>query len=420
MNIWPTNPHHRGWLSGERTRLIEFGLGQVPDTAGARWLDEHGRVDRSRPVPTWLTARAVHVQSLGHLLGIPGSRPVAERGMRALTGDLRDAEHGGWYASVGVNGAPDGTKSAYAHAFVVLAAATATVAQLDGAEELLDEALSVLDQSFWDPAAGMHVDEWDRAFTELSPYRGINANMHAVEALLAAADALEQPRWADRAAVVAGRTAAWAEENGWRVPEHFDAGWAPHLELNADRPEDPFKPYGATVGHGLEWSRLLLQVSAATAPDDAPTAELVEASRQLYRRAVEDGWHAGGAEGFVYTTDWTGTPVVRRRMHWVAAEALAAAAALHRATGDDTYAVDYSRWWDYTAEHLIDRVHGSWHHELDEHNRPSGQVWPGKPDLYHAVQATLLPVLPLTPGPAVAVRDGLSVARAQANRYIQP
>ena len=35
-------------------------------------------------------------------------------------------------------------------------------------------------------------------------------------------------------------------------------------------------------------------------------------------------------------------------------------------------------------------------------------MWPGKPDLYHAFQATLLSVLPLAPGLAVAVRDGLS------------
>ena len=30
-------------------------------------------------------------------------------------------------------------------------------------------------------------------------------------------------------------------------------------------------------------------------------------------------------------------------------------------------------------------------------------MWPGKPDLYHAVQATLLPRLPLSPGLARAV-----------------
>ena len=101
-------------------------------------------------------------------------------------------------------------------------------------------------------------------------------------------------------------------------------------------------------------------------------------------------------------------PVVHTRMHWVAAEAIGAAAALHRVSGEQRYADDYARWWDYADEFLIDREQGSWHHELDASNVPSREVWPGKPDLYHAFQATLLPLLPLAPGLAVAVRDGLS------------
>ena len=38
---------------------------------------------------------------------------------------------------------------------------------------------------------------------------------------------------------------------------------------------------------------------------------------------------------------------------------------------------------------------------------PSGTVWTGKPDIYHAFQATLVPRLPLTPTLAGALRDGL-------------
>ena len=39
-------------------------------------------------------------------------------------------------------------------------------------------------------------------------------------------------------------------------------------------------------------------------------------------------------------------------------------------------------------------------------NRPSGVVWKGKPDTYHAMQATLFPRLPLAPSLAAALRDG--------------
>jgi len=405
MKIWTEQLSHQRWLHGEALRLLDFGRGAVPSTRGAGWLDDDGTVEPERGIFTWITARTAHVYALGHLLGIPGSGPIATRAIAALRTALHDDEHGGWFASIAADGTPDTTKSAYAHAFVVLAASTGTVAQIEGASELLADALDVLDTRFWEPTAGMNADEWDRTWTTLDPYRGVNANMHSVEALLAAGDATGDPRWHERAGVIADTVAGWASENDWRIPEHFDSAWVPQPELNRDRPDDPFKPYGATVGHGLEWSRLLLQVDAAL-PDRAP-GTLVAAAVALYGRAVSDGWAVDGAPGFVYTTDWAGAPVVRTRMHWVAAEAIGAAAALHRSTGDPRYASDYARWWDYTGEHLIDLGRGSWHHELDESNVPSAKVWPGKPDIYHAFQATLLPLLPLAPGLAVAVRDSL-------------
>ena len=58
---------------------------------------------------------------------------------------------------------------------------------------------------------------------------------------------------------------------------------------------------------------------------------------------------------------------------------------------------------DEIALHLIDAERGSWHHQLDRHNRPIATVWPGKPDLYHAFQATLTPQLPLAPSMATAL-----------------
>jgi len=405
MMTWTERESHRQWLFTETLRLLDFGRGAVPTVRGAGWLDDDGVVDGAQPVFTWVTARMAHVYSLGHLLGVPGSRAVASRALDALRTSLHDQEYGGWYASLAPDGTPDTTKSAYAHAFVVLAASTGSVAGLDGARDLLDDALSVLDARFWEPGAGLHADEWDRTWTTLDPYRGVNANMHAVEALLAAGDATGEAGWHERAAVVADRVVAWASANDWRIPEHFDAGWDPQPELNADRPDDPFKPYGATVGHGLEWARLLLQVDAAL-PGRAP-GTLVPAARSLYEGAVRDGWAADGAPGFVYTTGWTGAPVVHTRMHWVVAEAIGAAAALHQGSGEARYAQDYARWWDYAAEYLIDRERGSWHHELDRANAPGSEVWPGKPDLYHAFQATLLPLVPLAPGLAIAVRDGL-------------
>ena len=391
-------------LGAECDRLLDFGREFPHPRGGAAWLAADGRPDLSRPVFTWITARMTHVYCLGHLLGRPGDEALAIAGLSGLDGRLHDDRAGGWFTSVDDDGRTPDEKACYTHAFVVLAAASARIADLPGADDLLEEALTVWQQRFFDADAGLFADIWDRGFTRLDDYRGLNGNMHAVEALLAAADATGDETLRDRALEIGRRVLAFAEPHGWRIPEHFDATWQPQPDYNTDQPDDPFKPYGATVGHGLEWSRLLLHLEASlgeTAPD-----WLAAGAIALFDRAAADGWAVDGADGFVYTTDWDGRPVVRDRMHWVAAEGIAAASALHARTGDPAYAEHATTWWAYADRHLLDRVRGSWHHQLDERNEVIGTVWPGKPDLYHAVQATLLPRLPLAPGLAAALAAG--------------
>lgn len=79
-------------------------------------------------------------------------------------------------------------KQCYAHAFVILAASSALTAGRSGAKELLEEALAVYDRHFWNEEEGLACDTWNTEFTVLDDYRGLNANMHTVEAFLAAGD----------------------------------------------------------------------------------------------------------------------------------------------------------------------------------------------------------------------------------------
>jgi mannose/cellobiose epimerase-like protein (N-acyl-D-glucosamine 2-epimerase family) len=232
--------------------------------------------------------------------------------------------------------------------------------------------------------------------------------MHAVEAMLSVAGLADggtgptgRSAWLERAERICRFVIAAAERNGWRIPEHYDDRWLPQLDFNRDRPADQFKPYGATVGHALEWSRLLIHL--ANAPIETDRTSLVAAAVALFDGAVDDGWAPDGAPGFVYTTDWAGVPVVRDRLHWVLAEGINAAAVLHRQTGEARFAECYRRWWDHAATHHIDPATGSWAHQLDEANRPAHTVWAGKPDLYHAFQAALIPTLPLYPMLAAAL-----------------
>jgi sulfoquinovose isomerase len=393
---WLENPAHGRWLEAECDRLLAFGRRARHPDGGFAWLDDAGVPDPSHPRELWVTCRMTHVYALGHLMGRPDCTALVDHGVDALAGSFHDREHGGWYAKLGPDGPTEKGKTAYEHAFVVLAGASATAAGRVGGLELLHAGLSVLLEHFWDDEHGMVVEEWDESFSTLDGYRGVNANMHTVEALLAAADVLDDQTLREKAQRIVTRVVhGLAPEHSWRIPEHFDASWTPRLGYNEDEPAHPFRPYGATIGHWLEWSRLALHLRAALG-DSAPEWLLTDA-QSLFAAAVEEGWAVDGRDGFVYTVDWSGTPVVRERMHWVAAEAAAAAAALYAATGDLSYAGWYETWWSHIAECFIDPVGGSWWHELSPANEPSSNTWEGKPDTYHALQATLIPRLPLSP-----------------------
>ncbi len=398
------DPAHRTWLDEEMRRLARFGVASADPRGGFGWLLDDGTRDGSRPVELWISCRMTYVFALAELAGVDGASALVEHGLSALEGPLRDAEHGGWFSSID-SGPINDRKEAYAHAFVILATASAAAAGHSRADALLREALAVHTERFWDEAEGMARESFSRDWSAEEPYRGVNANMHTLEAYLAAADVLSDRSLLVRAIRIVTRVVdVLGRGNDWRLPEHFTAEWEPLLDYNADAPAHPFRPYGATVGHGIEWSRLTLQTEQSLLLAGLAVPEwMAEAAASLYDRAVSDGWAVDGADGFVYTVDWSGTPVVRERMHWVDAEAIGAAAALLKRTGEARYERDYAAWWDYARNYLIDEGSGSWRHELDALNASSHAVWVGKPDLYHAVQATLIPRLPLAPALAVSL-----------------
>ncbi len=372
--------------------LLSFGHRFVSEEGGAYYLGDDGTPWKDRPRETWITCRMAHVYSIGELLGHKGSAQLVDSALRGLLGELHDDKNGGWYAGIAADGKNLPTKQCYAHAFVILAACSASLIHTDGAQDLLKEALATYDRYFWNEEEGLSVDTWNTEFTELSDYRGINANMHTVEAFLAAADVLKDEKYRVRAGRIIDHVIEWAAGNEWRIPEHFTKEWKADLELNRDKPDDPFKPYGATPGHGIEWARLITQYAlSAFGNDKDKTSKYIAAAEQLYDRAITDAWSADGAPGICYTTDWSGKPVVHDRMHWTLAEAINTAAVLYRVTGSDRYAKDYAMFMEYLDEKVLDHKTGSWFHQLDQNNNLIGTVWPGKSDLYHAVQATLIP-----------------------------
>ena len=376
-----------------RNNLLAFGHQFPSPGGGSYYLGDDGTPWKDRPRETWITSRMCHVYSLGAMLGHEGSEALADAALKGLTGELHDDEHGGWYAGLTADGDILPDKQCYAHAFVILAASSAMLAGRPLAKELLKDALRIYDKFFWQDEIGLSVDKWNTEFTELDDYRGINANMHTVEAFIAAADALGDENYRVRAGRIISHIVVWAKENNWRIPEHFTSDWQMDLECNKDRPDDQFKPYGATPGHGIEWARLITQwaVSTYRKYDNENAKDYIKIAEKLYNTAVSDAWDVDGAPGICYTTNWEGKPIVHDRMHWTLAEAINTSAVLYRVTGNEKYKNDYAKFMEYLDEKVLDHKNGSWFHQLDRNNNLLGTVWPGKSDLYHALQAMMIP-----------------------------
>ena len=408
---WLNAPAHHAWLAAEGQRLLTFAkASRLPDGFGN--LDASGRLPADAHAETMNTARMTHSFAMAHAMGLPGYAELVAHGVAALSGPLRDPEHGGWFATPR---ALDGNrgKAAYLHAFVALAASSAVVVGAPGAQQLLTDAIHIIDQFFWSEEEGVMLESFAQDWSGLEAYRGANSNMHATEAFLALADVTGDTRWLDRALRIVERLIhQHAAGSQFMVIEHFDAHWQPLLAYNEDNPADGFRPYGITPGHGFEWARLMLHLEAARLHAGLPTpAWLLGDAKGLFASASEYAWSVDGAPGIVYTLDWNHRPVVRERLHWTHAEASAAAQALLKRTGELHYETWYRRIWEFCDSHFIDRVQGSWHHELSPHNQPSSKIWGGKPDLYHAWQAVVLPALPLAPSMTSALNAGSYVTK---------
>ena len=156
----------------------------------------------------------------------------------------------------------DARAMAYGHAFVMLAAAHGVRAEIDGAADLLEESWQLMEELFWDADHSAYADERDQTLDILSPYRGQNANMHAVEALLAAYESTNETRYLDRASIITHKfTVAMTASTDGQIWEHYTTNWQHDWRYNIDKPNDLFKPWGYQPGHQVEWAKLLLQLN---------------------------------------------------------------------------------------------------------------------------------------------------------------
>ena len=387
------SPDHRRWLDEQARILLDFAQGSIVDAGGLAMLDADGSPLPGRTPQLFLTARMVHAASIGVLRGIAGSQRLLDHGMTSLTGYFTDPVHGGWWSEPAVG--PAQRKMTYDHVHVGLAASSALAAGHPDAKALLDQVVDIVERHLWDESTGTLRESFAPDWSDVEAYRGANANMHATEAFLAMGDATGEPIWHQRALRIATRIInTGARQLDWLVPEHFDPDWVVDPDYNRDDPDHPFRPYGATYGHLLEWARFLLNLDASPAVGGQPWVR--EAAIELTRSALDRGWAADGNPGIVYTVDWDRRPVSVLRMHWPVCEGIQVTAALTHLTGDPHWQRWYAVLWQHAVDYFID-PNGLWRNELDAQLHPSETVWPGRPDVYHCIGAYVVPTVGLSP-----------------------
>ncbi|MHA6298037.1 AGE family epimerase/isomerase [Devosia sp. CAU 1758] len=390
---WQSRPFHRQYLMMQASRLFDFfEAASINPKGGFFELSDEGQAmsPENGLRQIHVTARMIHCATIGSLIGRPGSDEIVDHGMRYLWEKHRDQRHGGYVWSLDDNGYVDDSKQAYGHAFVLLAGSSAKLVGHPMADQVIADATEVIERRFWDDKAGAVREEFANDWRQISTYRGQNSNMHLTEALMAAYEATGKTDYLKKATRIAdliiNRNAARLD---YRVAEHFHEDW----RLDKDYVgSEMFRPSGTTPGHALEWSRLLFQLFVLCRKEHS---WMTESARGLFRQAIELGWDKQHG-GFFYTLDWNNRPIMREKLWWPVAEAIGAAAYIGAHDHDDFFQLWYRRLWDFAENHVIDHVRGGWHSELTEQLVPTSRLFVGKPDLYHALQACLIPLYPAT------------------------
>ena len=388
---WANRPFHRQYLMRQANNLFDFFESPSINPKGGFFeLDDDGTpLDRDNATrQIHVTTRMVHCSVIGSLIGRPGSDEIVDHGMRYIWERHRDTRRGGYVWSLDDTGVANGSKQAYGHAFVLLAASSAKLVGHPLADQMLADVTEIINTRFWDEQSGSVKDEYNQDWSQLLPYRGQNANMHMTEALMAAFEATGDRAYLAKAERIADLIIARnAVPLGHRVAEHFDQHWV--LDKNYEGNE-MFRPSGTTPGHWLEWSRLLYQLWVL---GEKRHSWMTGAARELFQQSIELGWDKVHG-GFFYTLDWDNMPVLREKLWWPVSEAIGAAAYISAFDSGDYFQAWYRRLWDYAENHVIDHKRGGWLSELREDLTPTSRLFVGKPDIYHALQACLIPLYP--------------------------
>ncbi|WP_243047801.1 AGE family epimerase/isomerase [Dyella sp. RRB7] len=387
-----TTPDFRSetFLRAHIAQTMAFYHPRAIDPAGGffHYFKDDGTVyDRSHRHLVSSTRFVFNYAMAAREFGDPAYLDAARHGLRYLRDVHRDPLSGGYAWTIRDGKPEDRTHHAYGVAFVLLAYATARKAGITEVDAWMDETWNLLEQRYWDAEAGLYRDEADEHW-QFSGYRGQNANMHMCEAMLAAYQATDEPRYLERALALAERmTRVQAAKAGGLVWEHYDANWNIDWDYHRDDPKHLFRPWGFQPGHQTEWAKLLLIMEPLLLERGREENWLAPTAMHLFDTALARAWdneHGGICYGFAPD----GSVCDDDKYFWVQAESLAAAALLHARTGLAAYDGWYEKLWSYAWQHFIDHQYGAWYRILTRDNRKiDDQKSPaGKTD-YHTMGA---------------------------------
>ena len=277
----------------------------------------------------------------------------------------------------------DGRAMAYGYAFVILAGSFAFKIGIEEGKELAEEAWNFMNKYFWEEKYSAYADELSPDLKILNPYRGQNANMHTVEALIAAYEIFKEKKYLDRANLIAQQFAVnLASQSQNQIWEHYDSSWKIDWEYNKDKPDDVYKPWGFQPGHQVEWSKLLLQLNVHS-PEDWK----IERSIYLFEKGTTmsiDKEYGGLVYGYSPDGNFTND----NKYFWVQAEALAASWRLYKITNKKDYYNFYISLWEYCWKNFVDHKYGAWFNILTRKGKQINKIKSplGKTD-YHTMGA---------------------------------
>lgn len=321
------------------------------------------------------------------LFGGEKYKALAQHGLDYLRSTHWQNERQGYAWTLDQYEVNDETNQCYGLAFVLLSYSTVLKNGDESARADIYHTWSLLEKHFWQADVGLYADEITADWSEVSDYRGQNANMHACEALILAFEATQDEMFLDRAYLLANKIAVeQADKSNGLIWEHFNKDLSIDWDYNKDDPKNLYRPWGFQPGHQTEWTKLLLMLHK-----HKPEAWMVERAAFLFDQAFDTAWDEKNG-GLFYGFNPEGEICDDDKYFWVQAESFAAAALLAIATGEEKYWQRYDQLWQYCWTHFVDHEYGAWFRIL---NADNSKVTDKKSEAgakcdYHSLGACLL------------------------------